>query len=399
VHLLMLADDNVTLSESRAGLQLKINHLNEYFTLNDLDINLDKTKVIVFRRGGKIGKKEKFFLDGRPIAVVKNYTYLGIVFSSSGLFRDACRDRVSRAKTALSAALSLCDSSKLYSWRSRCKIFDSIACSSLLYAAPIWGLSHLERIEIVQSSFLKRTLCAQGGTPNYVIRCETGRTMLKYNVIGHVLSFWFRILTMGPNRIPRICYNSFLQLQSPGLRDSRYNWASLVRNILVNLGYEFIWDAQDPAVLALYVTVICAAARMQCIDEDVSRLPYSTSNPLYYLSWSEWRPAKYLTYHIPFYIKKLIAQVRLNTTRLYYKGVCIPLTENPCPLCECPLMTLDHLLRICPGLSPHRSSCDLLLLSPSFSHLLVELGNANAYTVKSVFFFLIKLVTAVSDLL
>jgi len=66
LHLLMLADDNVTLSESRAGLQFKINCLKEYFAINDLEINLGKTKVILFRRGGKSQRKIGSTLEVNP---------------------------------------------------------------------------------------------------------------------------------------------------------------------------------------------------------------------------------------------------------------------------------------------------------------------------------------------
>ena len=43
---LMLADDNITLSESKLGPQEKINALDRYFTLNDLTVNLSEKKVV-----------------------------------------------------------------------------------------------------------------------------------------------------------------------------------------------------------------------------------------------------------------------------------------------------------------------------------------------------------------
>ena len=101
VHILILPDDNVTLAETKQALQFKIDGSGEYFDINDLEVNLVKNKAIVFRRGGRLSKQDIFFYKGSRIEVVKNYTYLGIVFSSSGLFIDACSDRLSKSRVAL----------------------------------------------------------------------------------------------------------------------------------------------------------------------------------------------------------------------------------------------------------------------------------------------------------
>ena len=47
-----------------------------------LHINTDKTKVMVFRKGGFLGKHEKWHLDGKNIEVVNEYTYLGYIFTT-----------------------------------------------------------------------------------------------------------------------------------------------------------------------------------------------------------------------------------------------------------------------------------------------------------------------------
>ena len=87
IHCLMLADDNVTMSETRIGLQWKIDALAVYFRINDLVVNLSKTKVMVFLRGGQLSPRVKFFYLGNEIEIVNVYTYLGIVQSYTGLFR------------------------------------------------------------------------------------------------------------------------------------------------------------------------------------------------------------------------------------------------------------------------------------------------------------------------
>ena len=42
---------------------------------------MEKTKMMVFRRGGKIKREENFYYKGKALEIVSYYKYLGIVFS------------------------------------------------------------------------------------------------------------------------------------------------------------------------------------------------------------------------------------------------------------------------------------------------------------------------------
>ena len=43
----------------------------------------DKTKVMVFRKGGHLSKHEKWYYDGAEMVVVNKYAYLGFVFTTT----------------------------------------------------------------------------------------------------------------------------------------------------------------------------------------------------------------------------------------------------------------------------------------------------------------------------
>lgn len=229
---------------------------------------------------------------------------------------------------SLSSALSLCSNANIYSWKGRCKLFDSIVTNSLLYAAPIWSLRYLEDIEIIQSTFLKRSLYLPQSTTNYVLRCETGTVPLKFFVFNNLMQFWLKLLQLDNTRLTRICYNRLVQLHKPGLTGSNYNWASLVRHLLEDIGYSHVWTSQDPIIVKNKLTEMCLAFKSKCIDLDDSSLITSTSNPLYFLSWKKWMTANYLLHHIPFSMKALVAQIRLNARKFYFKGSSLQLVGD-----------------------------------------------------------------------
>ena len=68
----MYADDVVSLSESAAGLQDKLKRLEEYCDDWCLNVNTDKTKIIVFNKAGRI-IKSKFKFKNETIDGVSSY--------------------------------------------------------------------------------------------------------------------------------------------------------------------------------------------------------------------------------------------------------------------------------------------------------------------------------------
>ena len=53
IYLLLFADDTVLLSEAAQGLQQMLDNLHRYCNKWSLTVNVDKTKILVFRKGGR----------------------------------------------------------------------------------------------------------------------------------------------------------------------------------------------------------------------------------------------------------------------------------------------------------------------------------------------------------
>ena len=82
IFLLMFADDTVLLSETKDGLQDLLKELENCCKQSNLTVNIDKTKVMIFRKGGRYSQDCSFTYAGEAIEIVQNFNYLGVVFSS-----------------------------------------------------------------------------------------------------------------------------------------------------------------------------------------------------------------------------------------------------------------------------------------------------------------------------
>ena len=89
--LLLFADDIVLVSSTPSGLQNQINNLEKASNSLGLTVNLDKTKVMIFRKGGHIGAGEKWFFNGNEMEIVNSYKYLWIHFNDKVVFKFCLR--------------------------------------------------------------------------------------------------------------------------------------------------------------------------------------------------------------------------------------------------------------------------------------------------------------------
>ena len=74
LYLLLFADDAVIFSESVEGLQTSLDSLESYCKKWNLQVNISKTKIMVFRKGGNLRQNEKWTYAGENIEIVSILT-------------------------------------------------------------------------------------------------------------------------------------------------------------------------------------------------------------------------------------------------------------------------------------------------------------------------------------
>ena len=82
LFILLFADDVTLLATTPNGLQNQLNCLRDCCVTMGMEVNEGKTKVMVFRKGGHLGKHEKWYYAGKFMNVVNSYTYLGFTFKT-----------------------------------------------------------------------------------------------------------------------------------------------------------------------------------------------------------------------------------------------------------------------------------------------------------------------------
>ncbi|KAI5739248.1 hypothetical protein M8J77_016856 [Diaphorina citri] len=189
ILLLLYADDLILMGSSPVDLQKKLTLLFSYCQENKMLVNESKSKVVIFRRGGRISRFDVFHYGDRRLEVCSDYNYLGILFSSHGVFHKASQQALSKGRLAIANVKNILSNSKTDSYEGRMKLFDAIVKTTVLYGAEVWGCRYAEVLEKCQSQFLKTVYCLPRCTPGYMLRLEMGVVKLDFHIFKQMVEW------------------------------------------------------------------------------------------------------------------------------------------------------------------------------------------------------------------
>ena len=196
INALMYADDLILLSDSKIGLQNQIDKMTNYCDKWKLELNIKKTKVMVFNRGNKLIKCDLKYKN-ESLECVKQFKYLGITISAKNCnFHQTVNDASIKATRDIFALNNKFKISKLPK-KLALKLFNSLVSPILLYGSEIWG-PHIDydynsweksKIERIQTQFIKRVIGCNVQTSSIMARSEVGARPLLLNILKRVITY------------------------------------------------------------------------------------------------------------------------------------------------------------------------------------------------------------------
>jgi hypothetical protein len=190
MELLLFADDLILLIDN-VDLQDKLEFLSKYCKIRNLEINIEKTKILIFQKIKTKNKCKEFKYGDRKFEIIKELylLYLGL-FSTSGLFSQTANYYVSKGKIALSIIRKLMVGAKMGDVDRRLKLSDTIVAATVLYACIFEKLSKVQRLRKSGRVVLHNS---------HVLfqRCIVARVSLKQYITENILA-------INPGTVPFI---------------------------------------------------------------------------------------------------------------------------------------------------------------------------------------------------
>jgi hypothetical protein len=100
----------------------------------------DKTKIVVFKKGGKLSRDEKWRLGGEEIEAVKELKYRGVLLDSRGKCEKERKRVAVRGKSALNSINICVARAPNIEVKISEQLYNALVESRMMTGVEIWGL-------------------------------------------------------------------------------------------------------------------------------------------------------------------------------------------------------------------------------------------------------------------
>ena len=132
------ADDLAIGSHNLESLQAAMCKLEEYCENNFMTVNIGKTKLMKFRRGGSIASHDRIIYKNQEIEMVKSFEYLGIILTAK-LSPTAHLEHLKKKAKMASCALQCKTPLNKVSFYAANRLFEAIVLSAGSYGIQVYA--------------------------------------------------------------------------------------------------------------------------------------------------------------------------------------------------------------------------------------------------------------------
>lgn len=242
LFILMYADDTVILCDSEDGMKRALLALENYCNAWKLQLNCNKTKIVIFSRGKVNMERYDFKFGTGNIEVVSEYKYLGLTFNYNGRFR---RGELELKQQATRAMYALIGKSRKFDLPvdMMLDLFNAMVKPVMLYASEVWGHYVIREIEQLHMKFLKHILYVHKFTSNDIVYGELGEFPIAVDINLAMIGYWTRLITGKTTKLSYVMYKCLLHLDQAGLFTSP--WLNHIKSICNNCGLSGVWLTQN----------------------------------------------------------------------------------------------------------------------------------------------------------
>ena len=347
---LINADDITIFSETAEGLQVGLDILEKYCDRWKLTVNTEKTKIMVFRKGGILPRNLKFYYKTNELEIVRSFSYLGIVFTSGGSFSCAQTTLASQAQKAIYKLNSYLYKFSDISPKHVLDLYDKLVTPILNYGSEIWGFCKGKQIERVHMQFCKTLLGVKTSTQNNFIYGELGRINYQTRRYFIIIKYWLKVIQKADNKYVNVIYK--LMLRDIDSNARIINWVSLVRHLLYRLGFNDVWLFQGVGDNKVFLSIVKQRLHDQFGQRWHEELEIS-SRALFYRNIADFEFQNYLDVINVRKFRVAMSKLRVSSHRLEIgtgrsaRPNSIPFDQRVCKICR-KLEDEYHFILECP---------------------------------------------------
>ena len=186
-------------------MQNYLDALYEYSMKWRLCVNIEKTKIMIFRKGGRLSNNLDFKYGNFPIEIVRIFSYLGVF--TGGSFTDLQKTLVGQAQKEKYQMQKYLNQFVSLKPSHVCDIFDKLIHSILSYGCEVRGFSQGTLVERMHLKFCKQLLGVKQTTQNDFVYGELDRYPLIVHRQYRIIKFWLKNVKGENRKFTKMCYD------------------------------------------------------------------------------------------------------------------------------------------------------------------------------------------------
>ena len=265
-----------------------------------LDININKSKIMVFNKAGRM-KNHIFSLNGNIMECVRNYKYLGIMFSLNGSFVEAQKHLSDKATKSTFSLKSNLHGENLAP-KVAIDLFNKLILPIGTYGSEIWGAyinvskakdmenAIFEKVFVNYSKFIlgvNRKACNAG------VRGELGIFPIYIQIITNVIKYYNRLSQVPKHTLLGEAFDINIEMDAGGMS----NWLSKLKqfcnkvlkkdvNVILNMSINDFQDLCRDIYQVHWRGLVANKGKMElygkiktniCHEEYLNQLPFFKS--------------------------------------------------------------------------------------------------------------------------
>ena len=239
--ILLYADDTIIFAESIHELQAALNGLSHYCKIWGLEVNVEKTKVLIFSKRKQQNHLNNLQFNGKKVEIVQEYKYLGITFNYNGNFKGCLNYLTNQGRKAMFSILAKARKLQL-DIDVQLELFDKTVIPVITYGCEIWGYCPVDIIETLHLQFCKILLKVNRATSTCMVLGELGRLPIRHEIYKRMLLFWSRCSAeINKNKISSTLYSIVFALHNDSSNSYVNKWLSKIYDILEMCNMTNYW--------------------------------------------------------------------------------------------------------------------------------------------------------------
>ena len=331
LFILLYADDTVIFGVDETSFQKNLDIFYEYAKMWKLDINYDKTKILVF--GTRNDDRFHFKIGNNEISICKEFKYLGVVFTKSRSFNKTKKHNYDQAKKAMHLLYKRIRKLNL-PLDLQLQLFEHTVLPIALYGCEIWAYENTKIIEKLQNEFLRYITNSKKSTPAYMLHAELGCKAIDVKIKTRMIGFWLNIVNGKATKLSKMLYNFLLEEYDSGIY--QHKWIHCIKDILTSVGRIDLLHRETIESPKLIKTQISKTLSDLYIQEWDTKVISSSKGKTYSVFKNDINFENYLIKLNKKHWSTLL-KFRLSNHRLPVetgRRDNIPLEERKCNLCE-----------------------------------------------------------------